>query len=73
MGTADTDFGTLVALSPTARPSVILLRWPGRRAAQRAGAVIGAITAFGDAHHDGALVVVEPRRLRVRMLPFDQE
>jgi hypothetical protein len=61
-----------LALSATAQPSVILLRRPGRRAEQRAGVVIDAITAVGDALDDGALVVVEPSRVRVRMLPFDE-
>lgn len=70
--TADTDFGTLLALGSAAQPSVVLLRRPGRRAEQRAGAIIDAISAVSDALHDGALVVVEPSRVRVRMLPFDK-
>jgi predicted nuclease of predicted toxin-antitoxin system len=69
--TADTDFGTLLALSPSPQPSVILLRRPGRRAEQRAGAVLAAIDAVGTALDEGALAVVEPTRVRVRMLPFD--
>lgn len=72
MVTADTDFGTLLALSRTVQPSVILLRRPGRRAEQRAEAVIDAISTVGDALDDGALVVVEPSRVRVRTLSFDQ-
>ncbi len=38
--TADTDFGTLLALSGAAQPSVILLRRPGRRSAERAQVVL---------------------------------
>lgn len=70
--TADTDFGTLLALSPPPQPSVILLRRPGRRAEQRARAVLEAVNAVGGALDEGALAVVEPARVRVRMLPFDQ-
>lgn len=70
--TADTDFGTLLALSADPKPSVILLRRPGRRAEQRTEAIVAAITAVGDVVDDGALVVVEPTRVRVRMLPFNE-
>jgi predicted nuclease of predicted toxin-antitoxin system len=34
--TADTDFGTLLALTGAPGPSIILLRRPGRRATDRA-------------------------------------
>jgi predicted nuclease of predicted toxin-antitoxin system len=71
--TADTDFGTLLALSAPPQPSVILLRQPGRRAEQRAAAVNGAIQAVSEALEAGAMVVVEPSRLRVRLLPFDEQ
>lgn len=70
--TADTDFGTLLALSAPPQPSVILLRRPGRRAEERATAITDAIEAVGEALEAGALVVVEPSRVRVRMLPFDE-
>jgi predicted nuclease of predicted toxin-antitoxin system len=70
--TADTDFGTLLALSPPPQPSVILLRRQGRRAEQRTGAVLDAIDAVATALDEGALAVVEPTRVRVRRLPFDQ-
>lgn len=72
MVTGDTDFGTLLALSGTAQPSVILLRRPGRRAEQRAEAVVNVISVVGDVLDGGALVVVEPHRVRVRTLPFEQ-
>lgn len=39
--TADTDFGTLLALSRAAKPGVILLRRPGRRSAEQAGGASG--------------------------------
>ena len=68
--TADTDFGTLLALSDMPRPSVLLLRRPGRRVEQRVAAVAAAITAVEDALEEGALVVVEPDRIRVRELPM---
>lgn len=71
--TADTDFGTLLALTSTARPSVILLRRPGRRAQQRADAVLSATSAAGADLEHGAMVVVEPDRLRVRALPITSE
>lgn len=47
--TADTDFGTLLVLSTPPQPSVILLRRPGRRADQRARAIIDVIDAVGEA------------------------
>jgi predicted nuclease of predicted toxin-antitoxin system len=67
--TADTDFGTLLALSGMARPSVLLLRRPGRCLEQRAAAAADAIAAVEDALEEDALVVVEPHRIRVRELP----
>ncbi len=71
--TADTDFGTLLALGHTAQPSVILLRRPGRRAEQRAAAITEAISTVGDALGQGAMVVIEPHRLRVRALPIQAD
>lgn len=64
--TADTDFGALLALSGITAPRVVLLRRGDRRAQQRAQAVLDASKAAGDALEEGALVVVEGTRLRVR-------
>ncbi len=63
--TADTDFGKLLALSEASRPSVILLRRPGRRSAERAQIVLDVLD---EALHRGAVVTVETTRIRVREL-----
>ena len=68
--TADTDFGSLLALSGDPFPSVILLRRPGRRPKQRAAAILSAVEAVGGRLQNGAMVVVEPHRVRIRDLPI---
>lgn len=68
--TADTDFGTLLALSGASRPSVILLRRPGRRSAERAQIVLTVLDVVSEALHRGAVVTVESTRIRVRELPI---
>jgi hypothetical protein len=68
--THDTDFGTLLPLSGVAHPGGPLRRRPGRRVEQRVAAVSDALAAVGDALEEGALVVVEPDRIRVRELPI---
>lgn len=64
--TADTDFGTLLALTGAPGPSVILLRRSGRRATERARTVL-AVLALVDEQLDHG---VEQTRLRVRELPI---
>lgn len=68
--TADTDFGTLLALSGAARPSVILLRRTRRRSAERAQIVLTVLDLVSEALHRGAVITVETRRIRVRELPI---
>ncbi len=68
--TADTDFGTLLTLTGSAGPSVILLRRPGRRAHERAEAIMATLMSAQELLEAGAIVVVEPHRLRVRSLPI---
>jgi Uncharacterized protein conserved in bacteria len=67
--TADTDFGTLLALSNAAGPSVVLLRRSGRRTAERAELVLTVIELVAARLERGAVVTVEGSRLRVRELP----
>lgn len=68
--TADTDFGTLLALSGAAGPSVILLRASGRRVAERARTILVVLDLVADHLLRGAVVTVEDTRIRVRTLPI---
>lgn len=61
--TADTDLGTLLALSGAARPSVILLRRPGRRSTERAQIVLTILDVVSEALHRGAVITVETTRI----------
>ncbi len=69
--TADTDFGTLLALHGAAAPSVVQFR---RRLSRRANAQLQILlaqlpTIAEDLLH-GALVTIEDARLRIRRLPI---
>lgn len=68
---ADTDFGTLLAVSGAKQPSCILLRrrtghWPEHQAAL----VLLNLPAIEADLRRGAMVVFDERRIRVRCLPI---
>lgn len=68
---ADTDFGTLLATSGAAQPSVLLLRLRSPRPAAGLAAVLLAnLDAVADDLESGAIVVLEDERVRVRPLPL---
>lgn len=68
---ADTDFGTLLAGSRADGPSVLLIRRSSDRSARQVLALILAnIDAAADALTEGAIVVLDPERVRVRRLPL---
>ena len=68
---ADTDFGTLLAVSGAKRPSCILLRrrtghWPE----QQAALLLLNLPAIEAELTKGAMIVFDERRIRIRSLPI---
>ncbi len=68
---ADTDFGTILALRAQAKPSFVLLRGAtSRRPEGQARAVLLACSMAAADLERGAVVVVEADRIRIRPLPI---
>jgi len=68
---ADTDFGTLLALRNERSPSVILWRrQTPRRAVEQARILVEVLAAVESELREGAIAVVEMARVRVRRLPI---
>lgn len=68
---ADTDFGTALAISGDQRPSVILVRLSTpRRAGPLVDLLLANLDETGAALSHGAIVVLEDERVRIRPLPL---
>jgi predicted nuclease of predicted toxin-antitoxin system len=68
--TCDLDFGDIVGSSTSGRSSVVLLRLRSLRHSRLRQRLRVALTQTGDALVQGAVVLVEESRIRVRSVPF---
>ena len=69
---ADTDFGTLLAMRASQKPSVIQFRGEGSRKPEAlAQALLTNLPPLADALDNGSIITFEPSRIRVRALPIN--
>jgi len=68
--THDLDFGTILALTKWDRPSVVQIRADDTSPESIGATVLRALTQAMPDIAAGALLTIEPERMRVRVLPF---
>ena len=68
--TLDADFHALLALSGADKPSVVRIRIEGLRAEPLATLLQALLEERGSELKKGALMTVQPKRVRIRFLPI---
>lgn len=66
----DLDFSTMLALTQAEGPSLIQIRGPHVLPEQMADALVSSLHRFRSDLEAGALLLIEPGRSRVRILPL---
>jgi predicted nuclease of predicted toxin-antitoxin system len=68
--THDLDFGTMLAMTRASAPSVIQVRTQDVMPSSMGRSVISVLRTHAEILDQGALIVVDERRARVRILPI---
>jgi predicted nuclease of predicted toxin-antitoxin system len=68
--TNDLDFGIALAVSNTEKPSVVQIRGEDLRPVSIANQVVSALRQMQAELEEGALLTIDPRRTRLRLLPL---
>ena len=68
---ANTDFGTLIALRRKSRPSLILLRRTSRHPNDQLSLLLTILPSLEKNLEEGSIVVLEDTRIRLRPLPIE--
>ncbi|MEK9136305.1 MAG: DUF5615 family PIN-like protein [Bacteroidota bacterium] len=67
---ADTDFGALLALRETSKPSFVLFRQMDKRPAKQLHFLLSHLSTLEADLTSGCIVVCEDERIRIRALPI---
>jgi predicted nuclease of predicted toxin-antitoxin system len=67
---ADTDFGTLLALWHDKKPSVLLLNHPQKSPQSQLALLLANLPTIEEALEHGSIVILEANRIRIRSLPI---
>jgi predicted nuclease of predicted toxin-antitoxin system len=68
--THDLDFGSILAATNGSKPSVVQLRAEDLAPERIGQAVVSALIQVKQALADGALLTIDPKRARLRLLPL---